>query len=103
MTPTDLETQFHEEMLRIYDEATQFDYYPTRFRQMVEEHGGLGAAKLLLTGGTPSSGFERLWEEGRLDLSVEALVLRTPWAALFTESESREAERRLEGSDYDIR
>ena len=103
MTPTDLESQFHEEMLRIYDEATQFGYYPTRFRQMVEEHGGLGAAKLLLTSDTPSSGFERLWEEGRLDLSVEVLVLRTPWNALFADGVLREAERRLEGSDYDLR
>ena len=99
----DLQLQLHQEMLRIYDEATEFGYYPMRFKQMVETHGGPGAAQLLLAGDTASSGFERLWEEGRLDLSVEALVLRAPWTTLFTESELREAERRLEGSDYDTR
>ena len=103
LTAMDLQSQFHQEMLRIYDEATEFGYYPTRFKQMVGTHGGLGAAQLLLGNDTPSRGFEQLWEEGRLDLSVEALVLRTPWAALFTESELREAERRLEGSDYDTK
>ena len=99
----DLKSQFHQEMLRIYEGATEFGYYPTRFKQMVETHGGLGAAQLLLAGDAPSSGFERLWEEGRLDLSVEALVLRTPWTTLFVEAELREAERRLEGSDYEPR
>ena len=83
-------------MLRIYDEATEFGYFPNRFKQMLETHGGLGAAQQLLASDTPSTGFERLWEEGRLDLSVEALVLRKPWTTVFTEGELREAERRLE-------
>lgn len=91
----DLEAQFHQEMLRIYYEAAMLRYYPTRFRQMVEEHGGLQAAKLLLAGDVPSSGFERLWELGRPDLTVESLVLREPWRRLFTDEELRTAEQRL--------
>ena len=97
----DLQAQFHQEMLRIYDEASDFGYRPTYFRRMVNDHGGVQAAKILLAKDAPSYGFERLWEEGRLDLSVEALVLRQPWRGLFDLDELREAYRRLDGSDYD--
>lgn len=92
----DLEIRFHQAMLGIYDEAVRLRYYPTYFRRMVEEQGGLRAAKQLLQGDTPSSGFERLWELGRPDLTVEYLVLQEPWCKLFSADELRTAERRLE-------
>lgn len=101
MRVIDLEARFHEEMLRIYDQATTFGYYPTYFLRMVNDHGGLQSAKILLDKDAPSYGFERLWEEGRLDLSVEALVLGEQWRGLFDLDELREAYRRLDGSDYD--
>lgn len=91
----ELEAQFHQEMLKIYDEASKLGYYPTRFRQMVDEHGGLATAKRLLFGEVPSEGFGRLWELGRIDLTVESLALREPWRRLFTDEELSEAERRL--------
>ncbi len=82
-------------MLRIYDEAAKLRYYPTRFLHMVEELGGLRAAQQLLSSDAPASGFERLWELGRTDLTVESLVLQEPWSRLFSDDELREAERRL--------
>ena len=95
-----LEDRFHREMLRIYDEAKEFGYYPTYFLRMVADRGGLSAAKLLLVGTNLSDGFVRLWEEDRLDLSVEALAIRDPWSALFTRDELAEAQRRLGGAKY---
>lgn len=96
----EVEERFQEEMFRIYREATKFGYYPTYFLRMVNERGGLAAAKQLLGGGDPSSGFTRLWEEQRLDLSVEAVVLQEPWRSLFTEDELTKARRRLEELGY---
>ena len=96
----DLEERFQEEMLRIYREATKFGYYPTYFLRMVNEQGGLATAKQLLGGDEASSGFTRLWEERRLDLSVEAVVLHEPWRSLFTEDELNKARRRLEELGY---
>ena len=95
-----LRGQFHQEMLRIYDECSQFGYRPTRFRQMVNRDGGWETARTLLQGETLSDGFVRLWEENRLDLTVEALVVRDPWRRLFTESEISKAARRLEEMGY---
>ena len=91
----DLEAQFEQEMRKIYDEAVRCGYYPRRFLVMVNELGGLQAAKRLLSGDVPSCGFVRLWELGRIDLTVESLVLREPWCHLFAEAELKEAERRL--------
>ncbi len=90
-----LEVGFHQKMLEIYDAAAEFDYYATRFRQMVVSQGGLVAATQLLIGNGLSTGFVQLWEDGRLDLSVEALVLQEPWRELFTQWQLDEAQRRL--------
>ena len=98
-----LEGRFQHEMLRIYEEAKEFDYYPTYFLRMVMDRGGLSAAKQLLSGNKLSDGFVRLWEEQRLNLSVEALALRDPWSVLFTQEELTEAQRRLDGAGYDWR
>ena len=97
-----LEGRFQQEMLKIHEEAKEFGYYPTYFRRMVLERGGLLAAKQLLVGQELSDGFVRLWEEKRLDLSVEALALREPWRALFTPEELAEAWRRLDGVGFDL-
>ena len=95
-----IEEQFHQEMLRISDQAKEFRYYPSYFLRMVGEQGGLGAAKQLLKGNEMSSGLMRLWEQKRLDVSVEALILREPWASLFTDEEKASARERLEKLGY---
>ena len=99
-TRDSLENRFNEEMLRIYDECTKFGYHPTIFLGMVHEHGSVETARRLLATEFEQYGFERLWTEGRLDLTVEALVLREPWRSLFALDTLAEAERRLEGADY---
>lgn len=98
-----LEGRFHQEMLRIYEEAKRFDYSATYFRRMVVDEDGLSAAKQLLSGNKLSDGFVRLWQEDRLDLSVEALALQEPWSVLFAQEELAEAKRRLVGAEYNLK
>ena len=95
----DVQGRFDQEMLRIYQEAAKFGYRPTRFLEMVNTSGGVATAQQLLRKG-PSDGFTRLWEEGRLDLSVEAIVLQERWAPLFTAEELETARARLEEAGY---
>lgn len=80
----------------------EIGYNPTRFRQMVGEHGGADAARRLLRGPTTSDGFATLWEAGRLDVSVEAFVLLPRFNAIFTDVERLEARRRLESHGFDV-
>lgn len=96
----DVKDLFHKEMQRIYTEASTFGYYPTRFLVMLAERGGVATAKALLNSSTVSDGFTRLYMEGRLDLSVEAVALDPRWSALFTADELATAQRRLDSANY---
>ncbi|MBW7884915.1 MAG: hypothetical protein H3C34_20210 [Caldilineaceae bacterium] len=100
MTP--LEAQFHSAMLDLYRNAkTRCNYTATYFLQMVTDDGGLATARTLLHSAHPASGFAELWECGALDLTVEAQVLRSEFAELFTDEERAIARQRL--ADYGYR
>ena len=90
------EGDFHEAMLGLYREARTEGYTASYFLQMVNERGGNDAAKKLINDPSPSEGFTRLWELGRLDLTVESLALEPEWRPLFTPAELKVAARRLD-------
>ena len=97
MDNTDLERQFHLEMLRTYEAQRQVMRDPTRLRGMIGRFEGLEAAMRLLENPTVGDGFITLAELGKLCLSVEALVLKEPWHTLFTEDQLEVARSRLDG------
>lgn len=91
-----LERRFDAAMLYIYHEASRLGYRPTRFLEMVREHGGVEAAHLLLANPEAQPGLTELWLLGRPDLSMEHLVLSDGFASLFSDEERRTARERLE-------
>jgi hypothetical protein len=93
----DLEAQLHEEMLGIYRSVgLATGYWANRYLPKVRKIGGLQAAKdWLKPTSNPTSGLQKLVDINRLDLSVEALVLRQPWCTLFTSEELQVAQKRL--------
>jgi len=103
--PDDLEIQFNEAMLNIYRRAkAEAKYNATLFLQMVTDHGGLEAARRLINSETVSSGYTALWERGRLDLTVEAMVLETPrYHPLFTSEELKICASRLRDYGYELK
>ena len=93
--------EFHEAMIGIYKTALEeCKYRPTRFLQMVTEHGGVEAAKTLINATEVSEGFTRLWECGRLDLAVEAHAIKPKFAELFTKEEKNISRQRLKEYGY---
>jgi len=62
---------------------------------MVAERGGLETARYLLHAPGLSDGFTALWQCNRLDLTVEAHVIKPEWRGLFTEEEIAIAMGRL--------
>ena len=97
----DVERVFHQAMVRIYEVAKRdAGYNATRFLQMISERGGLDAARQLLHASTVSEGFTALWLANRLDLSVEAHVLKPEFGDLFTDEEQAIARRRLNEYGY---
>jgi hypothetical protein len=76
------------------------NYTATYFVGMLSNYGGLGTAQRLLASSEVSSGFGALYERGRLDLTVEALVVQPKFAALFTDDEIEIARQRLDQLGY---
>lgn len=71
-----------------------------RTRKQTAEHGALSTAHRILGGRTLSDGFADLAKLGRLDLSLEAMVLDPKWGSLFTDEEANEALSRLMEAGY---
>lgn len=76
------------------------NYRPSYFLQMLGSVGGYQAVVSLISQPNPSDGFTALWEGGRLDLSVEALVVQSKWRNHFDEQLLNAAEKRLKAVGY---
>jgi hypothetical protein len=97
MTDENLAAAFEQQMFADYHEATDVCGYPaTRWLQMLQRYGGVGAAKRLPQSPVAASGFVRLWERNRLDLTAEYRATEPSWRSLFTPLERAEAQRRLD-------
>lgn len=67
----------------------------SRFIQLVNKRLGVGAARYLIHKAGLSEGFKRLKDAGRLDLTVEYLMLQPAYACCFTAEERGLARQRL--------
>ena len=96
-----LEQNFNKAMFEICDSAKAIGYTPSKFLQMLGQHGGLQTARKLINASTISYGYTKLWELKRLDLSVEAVVYEnSEWHPLFTTEELERCRKRLSESGY---
>ena len=96
-----LEKKFNDDMNQIYIRAKrELRYNATRFMQLVSDKGGLLAAKELIKKDGGTYGFEVLWENRRLDLSVEAHVLKPEYQELFSNEEIEICRIRLKEFGY---
>jgi hypothetical protein len=99
---TALEERFDIAMMDIYRRAkTEAHYTATRYFQMLTEHRGLETARILLHTDAVSDGYTALWQRGRLDLTVEALIHdHLEYQPLFTPEERETARLRLKKYQY---
>lgn len=66
----------------------------------IDAENALKNAKRALSGSRLSDGFDALAEKGRLELSLEALVVDNRFTALFTDEEANAALQRLLDAGY---
>ena len=91
-----LEKQFEQEMRNIYMTAKmECGYNASRFLQLLSAKGGVAAARQLISKPGGTDGFTTLWEHNRLDLSVEAHILKEQYYELFTDEERKICRQRL--------
>jgi hypothetical protein len=96
--------RFRQHVLADVDYLKSRGYNPTRFLGMIAQNGSaVTVAKTLFAyPRLTSDGFERLWEMGELNRSVE-FVANLPWFTnLFTEDELYEARSRLTLHDFPV-
>lgn len=68
---------------------------------MLTDRGGLATAKYLISTPKPSEGYTHLFERGRLDLTVEAMIVENArWHPLFSDDELAKARHRLKQYGY---
>jgi hypothetical protein len=102
MSSEELKAEFDDEMFGIYQRAlAEANYKANRFLQMLYEHHGLETARILIHAAAVSEGYTALWERGRLDLTVEAVIHDNPkWHELFTKEELDICTKRLTEYGY---
>ncbi|MBM7278987.1 DUF262 domain-containing protein [Gordonia rubripertincta] len=93
--------RFAERMTEVYSRAlAEVGYNATQYRAMLAQLGPHETARRLLAAPAVSDGFAVLWEHGRMDLTVEAVVVEPEFAKLFSEGELAVARRRLDQFGY---
>ena len=95
------EREFSDALHSIFKKASAIGYKPTAFLAMLGSHGAIETARRLVNAPQPSEGYTKLWEMGRLDLSVEAVIHDNPdFHSLFSETELERCSKRLSQYGY---
>jgi hypothetical protein len=89
------------ELLHIGEETREFDYIPARYLQDVANSDPEALVLRYVLAKEMTDGFERLWREQRLDLTVENLAWRH--RALFPSKVGRQAATRLSAAGFDVK
>ena len=94
--------QFDEAMHDVYRRALkEANYKASRFLDMLFQHRGVQTARILIHAKHVSEGYTALWERGRLDLTVEAVIHNNPkWHVLFSKDELTICQKRLRSYEY---
>lgn len=76
-------------------ECHSLGYHPTRFEQMLNQSDAVTLAKRMVTSSELQDGLKKLNAMGRVDLSVESIMLEPEFSSLFNPQELQAADWRL--------
>jgi hypothetical protein len=71
-------------------------------REGLDEFGAVAMTHRHLKSKFVSASFTRLWEMGRLELSIEAIVLRPEFQSLYSADELKVARERLSNKGFSV-
>lgn len=93
---TELEQSFDAKIRDALRECYRLGYYPHDFEGMLANSTAVKLAERLVKSGELQTGLKRLAQMGRIDLSVESIMLEPEFEALFKSSVRDAARWRLE-------
>ena len=86
---------FEQRVRAAVSECHSLGYHPSDFEGMLANATAVQVAEKLVVGGEIQSGFKRLAHMGRIDLSVESIMLEPQFASLFRSAVLEAARWRL--------
>lgn len=96
-----LKKAFHQEMINLCKRRNQeLKYKSTRLLDFINKYGGYEAAVKYITTESNVQDFAILWENERLDLSVEALITKPLYKSLFLEDIVTYCDQKLKQYSY---
>lgn len=96
-----LKNKFNLEVLQAVEESKKIGYTPIRFIQMLQQSGNNAlevVPRLVLKEST--TGLEKLWEKCRLDLSIEAIIVKSEYRDLFSDEIVNICKKKLQKYGY---
>lgn len=93
--------KFFLKLLAFTQDETGFN--PWYCRQLAGQDGAYDAVISLVHSKSDQCGFEYFYSQGRLKLTLEAVVVSERWKHLFPEEIYKIARRRLKNYGYDIK
>lgn len=103
MQSTVLKNKFNEEVMESIERIKKEVYTPTRFIRMLHQHSdnAVEVVQKLVTKGS-TLGMEKLWRQGKLELSVEAIVAKPEYKDLFPSEIVDTCKRKLKLLGYNL-
>lgn len=97
-----LKRELRERYISTYNECKKFKYFPRIFLDMVVSNEDIvNVTKKLIHKEGGTSGFATLFENKRMDLAVEKIILEPRYRELFIYEDLQAAYSRLEQFGYD--
>ena len=98
-----LQNKFNEEVFESIERIKKEVYVPTRFIKMLHQfkNNAVEVAQRIATKNT-TIGIEKLYEKGRLDLSMEALIIKPEYRELFSPQVVSTCVRKLKSLGYKV-
>lgn len=92
---------FHNDMINLYKRTSkELKYKSTKLLDMINKYGGYEAAIKFITSESNKFDFTILWENERLDLSVEGLITNIKYRELFPEDVVNFCDKKLKEYNF---
>ena len=95
------QNHFHEELIKLYHTMIRdCGHRAAKLLSLIDELGAVGAVAKIVGKNLPSLTFVKLYNKHRIDLTLEAFILRDEFRVLFTVDIIKKCMNRLENVHF---
>ena len=94
--------RFQQRLNIAIKEMISCGYKPQIFITMCLDEGAVNASKNVINSEKVTEGFTKLWNLGKLKLSVENIIQEPEWHELFSDEERKKSKKRLKDYNFEV-